>query len=61
MDSWVLRLDFDIFLLQDPTPFVLGEAQRRPCVKNDRLAVINLFFSVRIKHRGGEFQLLFSK
>ena len=31
--SWQLadaRLDFDVFLLQDPTPFILGEAQRRP-------------------------------
>lgn len=25
----VFWLDFDVFLLQDPTPFVLGEAQRR--------------------------------
>eukprot|EP00435_Cladocopium_sp_Y103_P010688 s3966_g2.t1 len=36
----VFWLDFDIFLLQDPTPFVLGEAQRRPSGKQNMCKVI---------------------
>ena len=53
VDSWVLRLDFDIFLLQDPTPFVLGEAQRRPKVSRMTILAVIFFFWVRIKHTGG--------
>ena len=34
------RLDFDVFLLQDPTPFVLGEAQRRPFGQENMCKVI---------------------
>jgi hypothetical protein len=42
------RLDFDVFLLQDPTPFVLGEAQRRPFgQENTRKVILKGFVKLR--------------